>query len=313
MKKRLSIFMLIIFAVSFIGISVVYSKGIFRSQDEDVQLRIDSKKEDEMPKRFRKTTDTIKDDDDLPNLTGLSSLNESGSAQFTTKNIGLMKEAIGDNIPIFIVDLRQESHGFINHFAVSWLGEDGKNKANKGLTKEQVLKDENNKLKSIKLNEPITIKNKEIIPTEVQSEKELVEKHKMFYIRIPVTDNEKPSDEMVDYFIKLVKKLPQDGWMHFHCKAGIGRTTTFMVMYDIMRNGKNVSLEDIMERQVLLGGKNLLKPSYKPGSYSFERAEFIKNFYKYVRENKDEFNTNWSKWIKAKGEVGVLDWSIKIA
>jgi len=282
MKKKLSIFMLIIFAVSFVSMSVVYSKGIFKSQNKDVQIRIDSKREDEMPKRFRKTTDTIKDEDDLPNLTGFSSLNESGSAQFTTKNIGLMKKAIG-NVPIFIVDLREESHGFINHFAVSWLGEDGKNKANKGLTKEEVLKDEARRLKSIKLNKPITIKNKEIIPTEVQSEKELVEKNKMFYIRISVTDNEKPRDEMVDYFIKLVKKLPRDSWMHFHCKAGIGRTTTFMVMYDIMKNGKEVSLEDIMERQVSIGGKNLLKPSYKPGSHSSERSEFIKDFYEYVK------------------------------
>lgn len=312
MKKKFSIFMLIIFAVSFMAMSVVYSRGIFSSQNEDEQLRIDSKREDEMPKRFRKTTDTIKEDDDLPNLTGFSSLNESGSAQFTTKNIGLMKKAIGD-MPIFIVDLREESHGFINHFAVSWLGEDGKNKANKGLTKEEVLKNEAKRLNSIKLKEPITIKNKEIIPTKVQSEKELVEKNKMFYVRIPVTDNERPGDEMVDYFIKLVKKLPKDGWVHFHCKAGIGRTTTFMVMYDIMKNGKQVSLEDIMERQVLIGGKNLLKPSYKPGSYSSERSEFIKNFYEYVKENKDGFNTNWSQWVKDKREVGVLDWNIKIA
>lgn len=312
MKKKFSIFMLIIFAVSFMTMSVVYSRGIFSSQNEDEQLRIDSKKEDEMPKRFRKTTDTIKEDDDLPNLTGFSSLNESGSAQFTTKNIGLMKKAIG-NMPIFIVDLREESHGFINHFAVSWLGEDGKNKGNKGLTKEEVLKDEAKRLNSIKLKEPITIKNKEIIPTKVQNEKELVEKNKMFYVRIPVTDNERPSDEMVDYFIKLVRKLPKDSWVHFHCKAGIGRTTTFMVMYDIMKNGKQVSLEDIMERQVLIGGKNLLKPSYKPGSYSSERSEFIKNFYEYVKENKDGFNTSWSQWVKDKGEVGVLDWDIKIA
>lgn len=312
MRKKFSIFMLIIFVVSFVSVNVVYSKGIFRWQDEDGRLRIDSKKEYEMPKRFRKTTDTIKEDDDLPNLTGFSSLNESGSAQFTTKNIGIMKKAIG-NMPIFVMDLREESHGFINHFAVSWLGEDGKNKANKGLTKEQVLKDENKKLQSINLNQPITIKNKEIIPTEVQSEKELVEKNKMFYVRIPVTDNERPRDEMVDYFIKLVKKLPKNAWAHFHCKAGIGRTTTFMVMYDIMKNGKDVNLEDIMERQVLIGGKNLFKPSYRPGSYSSERAEFIKHFYEYVKENRDGFDTSWSQWIKDRREVGVLNWNIKIA
>ena len=41
---------------------------------------------------------------------------------------------------------------------------------------------------------------------------------------------------------------------HFHCKEGIGRTTTFMIMYDIMKNYKEVSLNDIIKRQYLPSG-----------------------------------------------------------
>lgn len=299
-SKLISMFICAVFFISFIGIigiSAVHSKEVFNTQNSESHLKIDSKKKAKMPKRFRKTTDNIEKKD--VNLKGLSSLNASGSAQFTGNNIKMMKEQIG-NVPIAVVDLRQESHGFINDLAVSWVGEEN-NKANKGLSRDEVLKDESKKLKGIELNEQIDIDGKEIIPTKVQSEKELVEENGMSYIRIPVTDNERPSDEMVDYFIKEIKKMPKDTWYHFHCKAGIGRTTTFMTMYDMMKNSKDVSLEDIMERQVLLGGKNLLKPSYKPGSFSSERSEFIKKFYKYTRENKDDFNTTWSQWLKTSG------------
>ena len=302
MRKKItglvSTFVFTVFFMSFANIPAmpkVYSEGIFNSTNNESYLKIDSKKKAKMPKRFRKTTDNI-DIKDV-NLKGLSGLNASGSAQFTGNNIKMMKEQIG-NVPIAVVDLRQESHGFINDLAVSWVGEDN-NKANKGLSREKVLKDESKKLRSIELNEEIDIDGKEIVPTKVQSEKELVEQNGMSYIRIPVTDNERPTDEMVDYFIKIVKSMPGDTWYHFHCKAGIGRTTTFMTMYDMMKNSKDVSLEDIMERQVLLGGKNLLKSSYKPGSFSGERSEFIKKFYQYTKENKDNFNTTWSQWLKA--------------
>ncbi|HBC96972.1 MAG TPA: phosphatase [Clostridium sp.] len=309
MKKKftrsISIFIFTVFFTSFvnaIGISQVYSEGILEPVNESVSveshLKIDSKKKAKIPKRFRKSTDNI-DKKDV-NLKGLSILNASGSAQFTGNNIKILKEQIG-NVPTAVIDLRQESHGFINNLAVSWVGEDN-NKANKGLSREEVLKDESEKLKDIELNEEIEIDGKEIIPAEVQSERELVEQNGMNYIRIPVTDNERPSDEMVDYFIKIVKNMPENTWYHFHCKAGIGRTTTFMTMYDMMKNSKDVSLEDIMERQVLLGGKNLLKSGYKPGSFSGERSEFIKKFYKYTRENRDNFNTSWSQWLKSSSE-----------
>ena len=135
------------------------------------------------------------------------------------------------------MDLRQESHGFINGFPVSWA--DLKNNANIGLTKEQVLLDENNKLKSIKLNIPITFYNHAnitIVPTKVQNENQLVNSKSLSYNRITVSDGEIPTDDMVDYFVELVKSQPENSWLHFHCKEGIGRTTTFMIMYDMIKN-----------------------------------------------------------------------------
>ena len=119
----------------------------------------------------------------------------------------------------------------------------------------------------------------------------------MSYIRIPVTDKEKPSDDMVDYFVQFVQSLPQNTWVHFHCEEGMGRTTTFMVMYDIMKNAKRVSLDDIMNRQVLIGGQDLLDDKVNTTKNAKERTEFIQEFYKYALQNNDNFKTTWSQWI----------------
>ena len=175
-------------------------------------------------------------------------MNISGSAQFSESGLSLIKDSIPSNFNIIDIDLRQESHGFVNGIAVSWKNE--KNNANTGLSLSEVLSTETKLLESIKIGTPITFynKNETIIPNSVQSELELAKSKGMGYIRIPVTDGHTPSDDMVDYFINFVNNQPKNTWLHFHCKEGIGRTTTFMIMYDIMKNYKDVSLNDIIKR-----------------------------------------------------------------
>jgi hypothetical protein len=80
----------------------------------------------------------------------------------------------------------------------------------------------------------------------------------------------------------------------------MGRTTTFMAMYDMMKNSKKVSLEDIMERQELLGGVKLLKPVGGKESESQKRSDFLRQFYQYTKENNDNFKTSWSQWLNSK-------------
>lgn len=301
MRKKSNLVVMSIFLTILLCLFNLNSQPTFNptTNADSVRLVADTKNIEGLPKHFRKTTDSLKVDDGKPlNLKGLSNLNASGSSQFSPNNIKLLKESIGTNLPIVVVDLRQESHGFINDTPVSWLGP--KNKANLGLSKEQVLKDEKAKLQAIQLGKPVTIGDKSIIPTKVQDESELVKSVGMSYMRIPVTDTMRPTDEMVDYFIEFVNSLPDNTWLHFHCKEGIGRTTTFMTMYDIMRNAKQVSLEDIMNRQVLLGGKNLLYAEKNLTGNSAQRSEFIRNFYNYSVQNNDTFKTTWSKWLRAQ-------------
>lgn len=283
MKKTLKLYLIIILTLmcSFTSIryypDAISGVHLLKVTEDTVHLVQDAANIEQLPKHFRKCTDKV----DIPegvtlNLSGLDKLNISGSAQFSEITLNLIKDAIGSDHSIIAVDLRQESHGFINGTAVSFKNE--KNNANAGLTLEQVIKTENEDLKSIQLNEPLTLYNtkKVIIPERVENEALLTENKSIGYLRVPVTDGKLPSDDMVVYFITFVNNQPKDSWLHFHCKAGIGRTTTFMIMYDIMKNCNEVSLYDIITRQVLLS-----KISLKDAQdfYSGEHHDFLTSFY----------------------------------
>lgn len=284
-----------------IFISCIVSRNAIaeNTEDNNVHLVLDLiTSKDVIPKEFRKTTDltAINDNKNL-NLKGLDKLNISGSQQFSEYNLPLLIKAIGTSLPITVVDLRQESHGFINGFPVSWA--DSKNNANTGLTREQVLKDEADKLKGIKLSEPITFYNHPeitLVPEKVQDENELVKSNALYYDRITVRDGGIPSDDMVDYFMESIKAKPKDSWLHFHCKAGVGRTTTFMIMYDMIKNYKDLSAEEIISRQLALVNFNEKEiNSFR----NKERIDFLNKFYDYCKANGDSFNEKWSEWKKA--------------
>ena len=255
--------------------------------ENSVNLVLDTQNCSDMPKHFRKSTDKLntQNNEEL-NLSGLNTLNISGSQQFCEGNLPLVIDSIGNSLPITVIDLRQESHGFINGSPVSWAN--ALNDANKGLTKDEVMLDEYNKLNSIKLNVPMTYhnhKNVIVVPKKVEDEEHLVNSKSLSYIRIPVTDGKIPTDDMVDYFVELIKLQPEKSWLHFHCKQGIGRTTTFMIMYDMIKNSKDVTADDIIRRQLLLAN---FDESHIKSFNNNERINFLKNFYKYCKENTNE-------------------------
>lgn len=183
-----------------------------------VSLAIDEENKAVLSRNFRTAKDKISSDKaGTVNLEGLSDLNISGSGTFSEKGLALIKGKIGSN-SIIDVDLRQESHGFVNGMSISW---DGKNNsANKGLTKEQVIKDEKSKLNEIseknyvffdkssiakpgKDNTITEVKN----PEKVQTEEELAKSLGIGYLRISVTDHLTPLDDQVDLFVQSTKNF----------------------------------------------------------------------------------------------------------
>ncbi|NSB30229.1 fused DSP-PTPase phosphatase/NAD kinase-like protein [Clostridium saccharoperbutylacetonicum] len=275
-------------------------------QNGKVNLVIDTENKAALPKNFRTTKDKINSEKagDV-NLAGMFDLNISGSGALSEKGLVMIKEKIGSK-SIIDVDLRQEDHGFVNGMGISWFGEN--DQANKGISRDQIIADEKNKLNGISKDKHVVFdklpKGKSINtiseinnPESVQTEEELAKSLGMNYLRITVTDHEKPLDDQVDLFVGSVKNLQQDTWLHFHCRGGAGRTTTFMAMYDMMHNAKNVSFEDIMKRQTLIGGSDLLKGEDQDKSQ--DRLNFMEEFYNYCKDDKDEFQTSWSEWIKS--------------
>lgn len=137
--KRITILTMLIVSIFSFAVNNNAIAQVPSDKDNGVHLILDSVNYNSvLPKHFRKTTDlaVVKDNKDL-DLKGLDKLNISGSQQFSGNNIDLLTKAIDTSLPMTVIDLRQECHGFINGFAVSWA--DARNNANVGLTRDQVI------------------------------------------------------------------------------------------------------------------------------------------------------------------------------
>lgn len=270
---------------------------IIPANADSINIILDNLNYEKLPAHTRTTSNLKIIENKNMNLNGLDNLNISGSQQFSKVNLDLILNFINTPLPIINVDLREESHGFANGLPISFMNKN--NDANKGLSTEQVLLKEDNDLKSIKLNTPLTFYNHPnitITPTEVETENKLVNNKSLGYIRIPVTDGTLPNDDIADYFIKSIKQSPTNSWFHFHCKEGIGRTTTFMIMYDMMKNYKVATANEIINRQISLANfdANEIKDLT-----SARRLGFWQKFYEYCEKNGDNFTNTYSDFIKS--------------
>ncbi len=250
-----------------------------------------------LPMKFRTTLDPFLGPDQ-----GLSAVRSSGSSQFSQNSLLAFLEVLPKE-HVILVDLREESHGFINGMAVSWWVDH--NWGNAGKNFDEIQIDEEQKIKAVS-DQYVTMHRKDFTYSvdaqvvQTFTEEELAHALGIKYFRIPVTDHLRPTDQNVDRFIDFVKSLSKDSWLHFHCSAGKGRTTTFMALYDMMYNAYDVSLEDILDRQKLLGGINVSSPNveathWKYG-YALERSEFLKKFYDYCKQH-PHFDISWSEWV----------------
>ncbi|CEK10572.1 phosphatase domain-containing putative toxin [Legionella hackeliae] len=209
-----------------------------------------------------------------------------------------------------VVDLRQESHGYLNGMAITlstthnWINLDKTNEEAKlaerywlNLLKNQLIAsvltpqqfETNNYLQPININ----------IQT-IQSEKEVVKQHGFDYERFYVSDHRAPIDTEVNRFVEFYRHLPADTWLHIHCRGGKGRTTSFMAIIDMLHNADKVSFEEIISRQASIPPfYNLAMivrsdPDLTP--FYIERFQFLQQFYHFAKASLQGYQGTWLEW-----------------
>jgi len=262
------------------------------------------------PKNFRSSEQILKHEE--LNKIGIDNLHISGSAQFSKEELRWIINNTKKNI--LVVDLRQEPHGFVNNYPVTWTNNN--NWINIDQLKNNILIDEAHRLRELydlkyiqipraKDYKNGTINKNGLVQFDIHSaerEDQIVNELNAKYYRITVSDHNRPSDSDVDEFLKLVKNLDSNTWIHFHCRGGKGRTTTFLFMFDMLKNAKNVSYDDILKRQTqifplyIYHKKNAVK--YK--ELYHERVDFIKEFYLFSKNYNSQSDMTWSQWKNIK-------------
>lgn len=277
--------------------------------------RLDGTGGREMPMDFRTTNDAWHREavGEEPPRREMDRLLSSASAQPSREGISVLYAKLRTIAPdankIYLVDLRQESHGFADGIPVSWYEE--KNQANMGKNAAEAELDEKERIKALRgvrttfvplgNADKARLQPKTFRPKSMGTEREAAEAAGFRYVRFSATDMVWPEDEAVEEFLSFAQSLPEDAWLHFHCQAGHGRTTTFMVMYDILKNS-DVALEDVVKRHYLLGGSNLFAESTEDNWYAQmhrEREKMLRLFYRYVQEKRtNATDLSWSDWKK---------------
>lgn len=254
----------------------------------------------------------------IPPRDGLNDLYISGSTQFNLEGLDWVVEQIEkrgiEKSAITMVDLREESHCILNGQSVSWYNpKDDMNVGKENLEVEKVEAShvewlrQQNKVKITQIKQKYvdhldTHNDREVKVSNVLTERHMVRDLKnLGYIRIPITDHLKPEADDGDTIRFFVDSQPEGVWNHFHCCGGKGRTTTLMVLYDMMHNWKNSTLtvEDFVIRHWLLGGINLFGP---PGDVwtaeaKYERVKFIRKYYQYIQEMGSGDRIYFQTWL----------------
>lgn len=243
---------------------------------------------------------------------GLAQLACSGSAQFSAEGWRELRTLLG-HVPeedLYVIDLRQESHGFLNGCAVSWYAR--WNWGCSGLSSEEALALEALRLQLLERSDTVLVARAEQLKRgeppapitwtkqHVASEARQLALPPGRYVRLPVIDHSRPSDAVVDDFIHLVHGLPAGAHLHFHCRGGKGRTSTFLALLDMLRNAAWLSFDSILERQQRLNEYDLRKlpePQSHKAPYIQERLSFLERFHQYARENPHGKPHTWTDWL----------------
>jgi len=299
----------------------------------------------------------------LPKTFRIDSRNQaSASAQLTKEHLDHVLKEIGrSDCPetVTVVDLRQESHGFANGIPFSWYR--CKNLINFGKTRSGAMFSETEALENLQHNidnglfptislHEIRVKllgsiysAEELIlqePVKIESEEQVCTSLGVNYARFPVVDHHNPDEIVADAFVRFVTTLfvpdskdseesssnspKKQQWLHFHCKGGRGRSTSFISMFSMLlhylridNDLKVMTVEDFIGTQHTIGGSDLFKPprcknkQWKMAAFK-NRERFLRYFYEYcvyfstkntetgASETTTTARQSWYDWIENK-------------
>lgn len=270
-------------------------------------LMFDSTEKTKLPKHFR-TCQTPFPSFTLssPSRFGLELLQASGSGEFTQENFINLKKTLNKS-NVIVVDLRREPHAFLDGVPIKEYDMPLKYKNSyRPKLKEQKLINNLNLAKQTIVYQKTYEDEDEIFNPELISyfkaytEQQFVSKFKFGYQRLYVASDSPPDLKEIDKFITFVKHLRPNTWLHFHCDEGLERTTTFLVLYDILKNAKHVKLDDIVKRQAIIGGIHVLH-YYNQANWQVKlnkkQLHFITAFYQYVIDPDGLNSKSFSSWL----------------
>ena len=241
----------------------------------------------------------IREQSEPVDLRIIESVRLSGSAQFSKISLlqiiaEIKKQHAIPNVPIAIIDLRQEMHLLGDGKLATTISEKDWSEINHKL--EFITKDE----------------NALVDPGVIEREETITKKLDLKYLRVPVTDDAIPSEKNIDLFLKFYVEQTQNDpntWFHVHCEHGHGRTTTFMALVHILNTKGKAKLGDILDEQYEKGKIDLSFPPkdkhvLKNAELQRMRYAFLEEFHQYVNDEESGFfsGKSWSEWKKIISE-----------
>jgi len=235
--------------------------------------------------RFRTMQDEISSHHKV-DLTGLRAIQASGGPSINFPD--LKKKLAHIKRDIIIVDSIRQYHGYIGDIPTTFFAYESQHPDWWHLMRRIIYTG-----------------TAQIRPELVTSEASIAERYGFSYKNIKIDSKVITPDEAVDEFVSFIDDLPQDAWVHFHCRLGRGRTSIMLIMLDIMKNAPDVALQDIVMRQYLLGSENLFNTvARRSGTYHSatltRRKRFIEDFYAFICQRKAGGIQKWSEWRRLR-------------
>lgn len=199
----------------------------------------------------------------------IARLKLSGSGQFTEEQWKTISQL--SDTPGVVVDLREEAHLFFNHQPISWYGPG--NSAHRGIsaslieTREKAMLAAFERQKNAGASVVIYRREKKARSHKLWwpgsypigtlgTEQDLISKSADWtYHRFPLSDHRALNAKQLQQLLEWLSTLDPKTWLHVHCHAGSGRTTAFMILYNLYKARGEKPWIPIVESHYRLLGK----------------------------------------------------------